>query len=487
MKKNFVSGVVILSASSFIIKILGFITRIYMSNTMGAEGTGLYQLILSVYAVGASFAVSGISVAVSALTGARPSAGHKVVSSALKITLATGIITSAVVFLFSGRIAVSVGDARAAVPIRIISLCFPFTAAFASLTGYFNGKGLVRLPVAGQMVEQAVRIAIVFLFLKRAADMGVAYACAAASLGICAGEIISGIFLIFSYRKRKTYGRVDEKYTRRLLSISIPSALGGYFCSVMHTAENALIPARFSVSGLNHEKSMGNLGIIKGMALPIAYFPNILISSVATVILPAVSRAAQSGRMGRIKKSADDLFRLCFFAGGFFACFFCSFGKDICMLLYKNAGAGRVLSLMGLCTPFIYINTVSGSILYGAGSERRVLLNSIAEGIMRIFFLWFFIPSFGSDGYIFSVIISAVFASVLNILSVRKVCGAGKSCPKYFICMLISFLISVILGNGLFGIFRFFGVVSLYIFSMIVLKTVRFSDFLWLRYNFLSK
>ncbi len=487
MKRKFVSGVIILTLSSFLIKIIGFVTRIYMSNIMGAEGTGLYQLILSVYAVGASFAVSGISVAVCTLTGAKPSASEKILKSGLLITLTTGLTASLICFLFAEKIALLMGDIRGAVSLRIVAFCFPFISVFACLTGYFNGKSMVRIPVTGQIVEQAARIITVLFLVEKAMDKGIAAACAAASVGILAGEGISCLFIVRAYFKRRTYNKVSESYKRKLLSLSIPAALGGYFNSVLHTAENILIPLMLALFGMSHSESVSSLGVIKGMAAPIAYFPNILISSVATVILPAVSYASERGRTGRIKTSADALFRLCFLSGGFFAAFFCSFGEEICMLLYKNSQAGKVLSILGLITPFLYINMVSGSVLFGLGLQKKSLAISILEGVIRLSLVTLCVPMFGINGYLFSVIISDIFACVLNIFAISKACDYKFYCLKYFAAAFLSFLAAIIFGNSLHGGLRYPGVILSYFLSILLLKIVKFSDFKWIKYNIFAK
>lgn len=487
MKKKILSGIAILAFSSFIIKVLGFVTRVYMSNVMGAEGTGVYQLVLSVYAVGASFAVSGISVAVCTLCGAKPSATHKIVKSALFITLVTGLAASFVCFFFAPYISRLTGDMRAEKSIRVISLCFPFASVFACLSGYFNGKSQVKFPVMGQVVEQASRIAVVFLFLKKAMNKGIVSGCLAAALGICVGEIVSAVYLFFVFLKKRSYGRTGKSYKRKLLSLSIPAAVGGYFNSVMHTAENILIPVMFSFCGYSHAEAVGTLGIIKGMAAPIAYFPNIIVSAVTTVILPAVSYASEHGRMDKIRKSSEGLFRISFFAGGLFASFFCSFGEEICLGLYHNLQAGKILSVYGLITPFLYINMVSGSILYGAGCQNKSLFINIGEGVLRISIIVLLVPVYGIYGYMAAVILSDVFTAMLNISAIGRLCKCRFPGYKYFVSAAISFFVSVTFGNSLFGIYRYPGVIFSYVLTMILLKIVKISDLKWLKYNIFSK
>lgn len=58
-KFTFIKNAAILTATALILRTLGIFFRIYMSNAIGAEGMGLYQLIFSVYVLAAAFAAGG--------------------------------------------------------------------------------------------------------------------------------------------------------------------------------------------------------------------------------------------------------------------------------------------------------------------------------------------------------------------------------------------------------------------------------------------
>ena len=55
-----VKGTLILTLSGFLTKIIGFIYRIFLSHTIGAQGMGIYQLIFPVQALCFALTVGGI-------------------------------------------------------------------------------------------------------------------------------------------------------------------------------------------------------------------------------------------------------------------------------------------------------------------------------------------------------------------------------------------------------------------------------------------
>ena len=70
IKNTVLSGALVLGAGAFIAKLLGAIYRIPLTNLLGGEGLGLYQLIFPVYCVLLDFAGAGV-----------PSALSKIISS----------------------------------------------------------------------------------------------------------------------------------------------------------------------------------------------------------------------------------------------------------------------------------------------------------------------------------------------------------------------------------------------------------------------
>ena len=65
--KSFFKTVALVSVFSVSEKFLGFLYRIFLSRTIGAEGVGLYQVALSVFGLFYTVACSGIPVTVSRL------------------------------------------------------------------------------------------------------------------------------------------------------------------------------------------------------------------------------------------------------------------------------------------------------------------------------------------------------------------------------------------------------------------------------------
>ena len=92
MKNVILRGTLLLTIAGVISRIMGFFYRIFLANTIGAEGMGIYQLIFPVYSVCFSLCASGIETAISKLTAekfavGRPSNALGILKSGFLLTL----------------------------------------------------------------------------------------------------------------------------------------------------------------------------------------------------------------------------------------------------------------------------------------------------------------------------------------------------------------------------------------------------------------
>ena len=60
-KQSFLNGALILMVAGFIVKILGFFYRIYLSNLLGSQGMGILQLITPIYSLIIITLTSGVT------------------------------------------------------------------------------------------------------------------------------------------------------------------------------------------------------------------------------------------------------------------------------------------------------------------------------------------------------------------------------------------------------------------------------------------
>ena len=135
--RNFLlKGTLLLTLSGFLTKIIGFIYRIFLSQKIGAQGMGIYQLIFPVYTLCYALAVGGIQTAISRLAAAK--AALKDEQGArdiflLSATLATtiSILTGFFLYRHANWFAVHlILEAQCTPLLKILAISVPFGAGF---------------------------------------------------------------------------------------------------------------------------------------------------------------------------------------------------------------------------------------------------------------------------------------------------------------------------------------------------------------------
>ena len=108
-------------------------------------------------------------------------------------------------------------------------------------------------------------------------------------------EIAAWLFLYFKYkRETKNVSTVGYKgFTlKEFFQISLPIAINRYTTSFLRTIENILIPNKLAMFTLSREIALAEFGYLKGMALPLTFFPASFLTALSTLLMPETSEAA---------------------------------------------------------------------------------------------------------------------------------------------------------------------------------------------------
>ena len=134
LKRTILKGTVILTLTGFATRFMGFFYRIFLSQTFGEEGVGLYQLVFPVYALCFSLTSAGIETALARCVAARISTGkNKEAKNLLYISLFLSVTASSIVTVFLQKYADVIAlellkEKRCTDFLIILSYAFPFAS-----------------------------------------------------------------------------------------------------------------------------------------------------------------------------------------------------------------------------------------------------------------------------------------------------------------------------------------------------------------------
>lgn len=425
-KSTIIKGALILTLANIITRILGFVYRIYMSNTIGAEGMGLYQLITPLYLLIWALSSSGLSTSMSKLTAQETAKGKKgnsqrllFISLCISITIA--IFSGIIIYSHSEFIAEQyLKDSRTALSLRLISVCFPFMAAGSVIRGYFFGIKNTTIPAVSQVLEQLVRMISVYILSDLMIPRGIEYACAAAVIGMATGEILSflyvGVIWLYKSKSKGSYS-IDKTLCVcffMLMQMAIPLTLNRVTTSLFSTLESMLIPQKLQQFGLSQSQALSTLGILNGMAMPLVMFPSSLLTALATATMPVISESHALSQHSRIQKTIEQtMFITAVIAAGTTGLFF-TYPREIGYLIYSQKNMGDMLKILSLVCPFLYIQVTISGILNGLGEQLFIFKVNLISSIINIGTIYFLVPIYGVNIFILSWIFSAAISTFMT-------------------------------------------------------------------------
>lgn len=431
-KKSLITGAIILTVANLTTRFIGFFYRIYMSNTIGAEGMGLYQLIMPIYMLAWSISSSGFTTTISKLTAqenAKKQYGNmgRVLKQAVTMCIVVSILLSVTLFYFADFVSLTIlKDSRTLISLKILAFAFPFMSAGSCIRGYFFGVQDSVVPAVSQVFEQTVRIAAIFSLSSLFIPKGLEFACAAAVIGIVLGEILSFVFVFISYLGFKKKNSLNTKpsmsATKTFLTITsmaVPLTASRVTGSLLSTVENIMIPQRLQLFGQTGSSAMSTYGRLTGMAMPLIQLPSALLMAVSITLVPAISEASAIKNSKRIQYTAYRSLLFTAIIGIGTASVFAVFPNEICIAVYNQENLGSLLFQLSAICPLMYLQITLSGLLNGLGEHVFIFCNNIVSSIVNIGFIYFLMPLYGTDAFIagwFISLLITVYASLKRVI-----------------------------------------------------------------------
>ncbi len=430
-RKLFLKNAATLTVTSLLLRTVGIVFRMYLSNKIGAEGMGLYQLIVSIYVLGSTFATSGVSTAVTRLvadelTCGTPRSIRHILRRSLCLSVGIGALSTAVIYVCADPIGRWwIRDLRAVPALRVLAFSLPSMGVSSCLRGYFVARRRVGTNARAQLAEQAVRMILIFFIIDRFAAHGLAAACAAVMIGDTIAEWSACGYVAIGYAidrrrlQRESVGVLSAKprnrVVRQLLSIAAPITAGRYLNTALRTVENILVPNAIAQYCGSQERGLSQFGALKGMALPLIFFPASFLSAMATLLIPELSADNAQHRVGAVRRTVEKALSITLFSSIWIGAVFTVFARPLGLIFYGSEDVGIYLRVLAPLTPIMYTESMVDGMLKGLNQQVSSLKYSIADSTIRILLIWMLVPYRGMGGFLFIMVISNVLTSFLNL------------------------------------------------------------------------
>ncbi|MBQ5841475.1 MAG: polysaccharide biosynthesis protein [Clostridia bacterium] len=445
-KRTFVKNTALMTATSLLLRTLGIVFRIFISNRVGAEGMGLYQLVFSVYVLGATFASSGIVTAVTCLSAeALTRKDGRMLSRVMQLASVACLLVGTVsaVLLYGGASLIGgwIGDSRCVPAVAVSGLALPFIGLSSCYKGYFMARRRAWPPCLSQLLEQTVRIGGILWMLGTLWDGSLEQACVIIIVGDALSETVACVYLAIAYgvdrqRVRKqtdTASSTRHGTLRALLHIAVPLTAGRYLSTALRTVENILVPARLTLFTQSDSLSLEQFGAIKGMALPLVFFPSALLLTISGLLVPELADAHALGQRRQVARLVEQTFHLILPTATLIGCLFAVLGRPLGDLLYEHSMVGLLLQILGPLAPIMYLDSVATGMLKGLNEQVHSLLYAVIDSAVRITLIWLLLPRFGITGFLFVMVVSNLLTCLLSTGRLLTVSGCVMNWRKWVV------------------------------------------------------
>lgn len=388
--RTLVRQTMFLSASHFIVRVIGFFNRIWLSRALGAQAMGLVELTHSAQMLLITPVVSGLPAAVSRMCAkSQPARQVRVLRCGISLALLTGVPVAVLAFVFKTQLALWLGDLRTMPALLIYLPCIPVLGVSCALNGYYYGKGKPVPPALSELLEQLVRlflcIRLVFA-LRGWPTMLRAAIPAAASL---AGETASLLLMLLIAARSILF--VPGEGSRRaiygeMLSLALPLTGMKLVSSLMRTVQSALIPARLQVSGLPASEALSRFGMLSGMLMPVLMLPSFITCSLCMVAAPELTRRQANGTpqkaLVRRILGGTLLIGLCAMAAVWL------FAPLIADMLYRQAELLPLLRRCCVLVPVMALSQVISGLMNGLGLQGTSLRIALGANLLSVLLMY---------------------------------------------------------------------------------------------------
>lgn len=410
------------SAITFILKmsgmLLGYVVMLIISRKYGAEGIGVYNLMLSIMIFVAMISAMGMNISILRYVGQfnKNEDEHKLkllYRYVIELTLPLSIFLAFILYLSTGFVAENILHNQTYKPaIEFAAFVVPFMLLLNVSVEFI--RGLKQLKVS-EFLRSVSRpsiniVLLVILSLFISSQLLPLY-----TLGI--GIIISALYAVYFIMKRlqKIDSKPSYNFTKKeLLSTSFP---------MMITAVASFIMGNISLFILEMYSTTENVGIFS-VSFKIATLVNLVLVVINTISAPKFSELYWKKQYTELQHAITHSSNVIFFVSFLISIIIITFSKFILSVFGEEFIIGKSVLIILIISQMINSTTGSVGVFLNMSGNHNVLRNIIIIAMLISFALnILLIPSYGINGAAIATIVGVFFLNVTAVVYTKSKLG----------------------------------------------------------------
>ena len=323
-KEGFMQSVLVLMISQLIIKLLGLVYKIYLTNKEGFGDTGnaiyssgyqIYALLLTISSIGVPNAISKLvseKVAIGDSKGA-----HRIFKIAILTFGIIGFIATMVLFVGAGYISnVILQIPEAEMTLVALSPAIFFVTIASVLRGYFNGREKISITAKSQTLEQIFKTLLTVIVVEIvgiSTNLNTTLMSAGANLATTLSVLLSFGYLTLYYKIYKKNIAIEiknsvnnkheslKKVVKKILFVSTPITLSAIM-STLNKNIDSITVVRGLKKFLTEAQAKSQYGILSGKVDTLITLPLSFNIAFATALVPSISSSMARGEKENASK-----------------------------------------------------------------------------------------------------------------------------------------------------------------------------------------
>ncbi len=484
-KSSFVKQAAILATAGLLVRFLGFVYRVPLTNMIGDEGNGIYSAGYYIYTFLLILSSAGLPAAISKMVSERIAVkeyrnAHRVFQSAMVVSGTMGLIFAIMMAAFGQEIANLANTPESYYCILTLSPTLFIVAIMSVFRGYFQGMNTMIPTAISQIIEQvfnaffSVYLAYLFLGFGVAAGeknipMGAAGGTAGTGIGALAGLIV----VLFSYslirgdllrrfdRCRQKNEETHKDVAKILIKTAVPIIAGTAVFSITNLIDMNMVIQLLETGGYSHTESVSLYGQLSGKYVTLTTLPVAISTALATAVLPSLAASMKRKERKQVRRKIKLTYRISMIISMPAAVGIGVLGSQIIEMLFPYASEGGILLSVGAASILVLAlcQTATG-ILQGTGHVYIPVIGAVLGAIVKVIlnFVLIPIPELNVLGAVLATTGCYVVAAGFDVFMVSRVTKVSFDWMRAFFIPLFG---AGIMGLGAYGTyFALFGLLG---------------------------
>ena len=464
----------ILAAAAVIVKIIGALYRIPLTNIIGDEGNGFLGYAYEIYAMALMLSSFSLPIAVSKLVSTKmamhqPRNAFRIFKCAMMFAVSVGAVVALAIFLGADMISRHLMESPLSVyTLKVLAPALFIVAVLGVMRGYFQGMGTMVPTAISQVLEQIINATVNIVGASIMIKVGMAaakkqdnpllepaYGAAGGTAGTATGALGAPLVLMFVFvlfqkvmmrqmRRDRTKHQDGYGQILKVLLLTIaPILFSTAIYNINQIIDLTLFAKIMAAQGVTLKEYIIPQGIYTGKYN--------MANGLAASVIPALTAAVASRNRTQMQNKINQTIRLTMLIA--IPCFvgFVVLASPIMQFLYGDSRTEPALMLAsGAITVVLYSSsTVTNSVSHNkdrltAPAKNALIslgIHLVAVLLMLVVFKW------GIYSLVFSNVIFSFCMCVLNMKDVYKASGFRQD---FKTCYIKPFLAALIMGVAAF-------------------------------------